>query len=358
MVMGSKRVTLRDVSLQTGASLSTVHRALYNKNGVSDELREKIVSTAGRMGYTTNYVASSLKRKTVRFAILLPAPSSTNKYYYMDLWKGLRDFKAEVQQFNVQFLEFTFSDSGPSQTKELENIYDQYADDLSGLITIALGDPSVSYFFDKFSAKHIPVVFVSSDLQKSKRLCCVRAHDKMAGSLAAEWIDNFSNGSGKVIAASGDIVTFSHSCNIEGFEDYLSSSRSRMEVIKIYDKDEPDDIYSAVSDALKKNGDVRALYSCTARGTVAVCRAVAESGLKQRPCVVGSDIFEESAQFLKNGILQAIIYKNPYKQAYLGMKTLFNYVIKGEYPSGSTILVTPTVIMKSNLPLVGAGDEL
>jgi LacI family transcriptional regulator len=133
------------------------------------------------MGYKPNYVASSLKRKTIQFAILLPAPSLTNRYFYRDLWKGLRDFKAEVQQFNVKFLEFTFSGSGSSQAKELENIYNLYADDLSGLITIALNDASISYFIDKFTAKNIPVVLISSDMQKSKRLCCVRAHDKIAG---------------------------------------------------------------------------------------------------------------------------------------------------------------------------------
>lgn len=74
--------------------------------------------------------------------------------------------------------------------------------------------------------------------------------------------------------------------------------------------------------------------------------------LQQKMCVVGSDVFEESVLSLKNRVIQAIIYKNPYKQAYLGMKTLFNYVIKGEYPSNSTIFVIPTVIMNSNLPFV------
>lgn len=355
--MGSKRITLKDVSLQTGASLSTVHRALYHKTGVSDEFREFIVNTANQMGYKPNYVASSLKRKTIQFAILLPAPSLTNRYFYRDLWKGLRDFKAEVQQFNVKFLEFTFSGSGSSQAKELENIYNLYADDLSGLITIALNDASISYFIDKFTAKNIPVVLISSDMQKSKRLCCVRAHDKIAGNLAAEWIGNFSKDSGKVIVAAGDIVTFSHERNVEGFEDYLSKSNSQLEIVKIYDRDDPDYIYSAVLDALKKSNSIRALYSCTARDTVAICRAVTEMNLQQKTCVVGSDIFEESVQFLKGRVIQAIIYKNPYKQAYLGMKTLFDYVIKGEYPPNSTVFVIPTVIMNSNLPFVDTDEE-
>lgn len=349
--MDSRRVTLKDVSQQTGASLSTVHRALYNKAGVSDELRESIVKTASQMGYKTNYVASSLKRKTIQLAILLPAPSHFNKYFYQDLWKGLRDFKAEAQEFNVEFLEFTFSGSDVDQAKELAHIYDHYADNLSGLLTISLNDASISYLIDRFTSKNIPVVFVSSDLQKSKRLCCVRAHDRIAGSLAAEWISDFAKGPGKVIVAAGDIVTASHYTNIEGFEDYLLSNNPRLQIMKVYDKGTPDSLRGAVLELLRNNSDIRALYSCTARGTISICNAAVEMKLPGKVCIIGNDIFEESIRMLQDNILQAVIYKDPYQQAYLSIQALFNYVVKGKLPPNETIFVVPTVVMKSNLEI-------
>lgn len=347
--MDSNRITLKDVSLRSGASLSTVHRALYNKAGVSDELRETIVEIAASMGYKTNYVASSLKRKTIRLAVVLPSPDRINKYFYRDLWKGLREFKTEIQEFNMEFLEFAFTGSDVNQAKELDKVFNNHADDISGLITISLNDASISYLIEKFTSKNIPVVFISSDLQKSKRLCCVRAHDKIAGSLAAELICNFTQGSGKVVIAAGDIVTSSHYHNIEGFEDYLSSNNSQLEIIKIYDSENRDSLYASILDALERNADVRALYSCNARNTVCLCEAAVKMNLQGKACIVGSDIFEESVQMLQNNILQAIIYKNPYKQAYLGMKMLFNYVLKGEYPVNDTTLVVPTIVIKSNL---------
>lgn len=350
--MGSKRITLKDVSRQTGASLSTVHRALYNKAGVSDQLRESIVKTAGEMGYRTNYAASSLKRKTIQLAILLPAPSRFNRYFYQDLWKGLRDFRAEAQEFNVEFLEFTFSGSDVDQAKELERIYDRYADNLSGLLTISLHDDSISYRIEKFISKHIPVVFVSSDLQTSKRLCCVRAHDRIAGSLAAEWIGDFAKGPGKVVVAAGDIVTASHYTNIEGFEEYLLSNSPQLKILKVYDKGTPDALRGSVAELLRSHSDIRALYSCTARGTIAICNAAIEAKLPRKVCVIGSDVFEESVQMLQDNILQAVIYKDPYQQAYLGIQALFNYVVKSRLPPSETIFVVPTVVMKSNLAIV------
>jgi LacI family transcriptional regulator len=354
--MQNNRVTLKDISARSGASLSTVHRALYNKAGVSDEVRKAIVETAEKMGYKANYVASSLKRKTLRLAVVLPSPDLFNKYFYRDLWKGLRDFCAETQEFNVEFLEFPFSGSDGNLAKKLEEVYRDYSNDISGLITISLKDPSISYQVDKFASKNIPVVFIVSDLQKSQRLCCVRAHDKIAGSLAAELINNFTKGSGKVIVSAGDIVTSSHYCNVEGFEEFLAANGSLLSVTKIYDSENTDSLYNSIENILKSSKDICALYSCNARDTVAVCKAVVDMGLQGKVCIVGSDIFEESVQMLKSGVIQAIIYKNPYRQAYLGMKTLFNYVLKNESPSNDTIFVIPTIVMKSNLEFSGNNE--
>ena len=351
--MGSKRVTLRDVARQTGASLSTVHRALYHKAGVSEKLRDFIIQTADQMGYRTNFAASSLKRKTIRLAILLPAPSHINRYFYGDLWNGLRGFLAEAQELNVEFLEFPFSGSDADQARELARIYERYADDLSGLLTISLNDASISYLIEQFAAKNIPVVFVSSDLRGAKRLCCVRAHDRIAGSLAAEWIGDFAKGPGEVIAAAGDIVTSSHSRNIEGFEGYLASHSPQLKIRKVYDGDSPDALYRSVMELLRSHPDVRALYSCNARDTVPICRAVVAGNLSGRVCVIGNDIFEESVQMLQKGVLQAIIYKDPYQQAYLGIQALFNYAVKGRLPPSETVFVVPTLVMKSNLEITG-----
>ena len=65
--------TLKDISKALNVSSTTVHRALAGKEGISDSLREKILKTAEEMGYKLNYAASSMKRKAVKIAVLLPA---------------------------------------------------------------------------------------------------------------------------------------------------------------------------------------------------------------------------------------------------------------------------------------------
>ena len=50
-----ERVTIKDISAKLGISSTTVHRALAGKEGMTDELRDKILQTAREMGYEINY---------------------------------------------------------------------------------------------------------------------------------------------------------------------------------------------------------------------------------------------------------------------------------------------------------------
>ena len=68
----NKKITIRDVAQAAGVSISTVHQALNDKPGVSEVTREHIRRIADDLGYRPNKMASGLKRRTQRVAVLLP----------------------------------------------------------------------------------------------------------------------------------------------------------------------------------------------------------------------------------------------------------------------------------------------
>lgn len=355
--MELKKATLKDIASQAGVSLSTVHKALYNKPGISEKVKNEIVGIAESMGYKTNYIASSLKRKPMKFALVMPLPDlGPNRYYYQDIWKGMRLFQAEAAEFNIEFLDFGFSGPVDNLTKKLEEVYENHADEISGLITLAIEDPSFSEVIDQFIRKRTAVVFISSDLSKSERLCCIRTQDIMAGSLAAELISNFAANEGKVVVASGDMLISAHYMNVNGFEQYFSDQDSRMKIIRICHSSDTGALYRDVRRLLQSDPEIRALYSCTARNTPPICKAVLDTDLKGKVKVIGSDLFKENREMLLQGVLQAVIYKNPRRLGYLGCKTLFNYLVKNEIPMNGSIFIPPVVIMKSNLPYYEDGD--
>ena len=86
-----------------------------------------------------------------------------------------------------------------------------------------------------------------------------------------------------------------------------------------------------------------------ARNTIPMCEAAIQSGRLEELFLVGSDLFQESAKMLNDGILKAIVYKGPYQKGYMGYKTLFGYLIKGTPPKGDAISVPISIILQNNI---------
>ena len=348
--MKDKKATLKDIAAEADVSLSTVHKALYNKTGISEKVRQEILAIADAMGYKPNYVASSLKRKPLKIAFVLPLPTmGTNRYFYCDIWKGMRAFQAEVAEFNIEILDFGFSGPITNLPKMLEEVYLNHSDEISGLITLAVETPAFTYYMEQFCRKNIPTVFIVSDLPQVKRLCCVRAQDLMAGSMAAELISGFTGNQGKALVISGDIAVSTHYMNVSGFQQYFTKIDNPMEITPIYNRREPEFLYQDLLELLKTDTEIRGIYSCTATNTPPVCKAVLDSGRKGEITVIGSDLFSENRDMLLQNVMNAIIYKKPFQYGYLGCKSLFDFLVKNESPVSDSIFIEPIIIMKSNL---------
>lgn len=125
-----KKITLKDIAQASGYSLVSVHRAMNNKEGVSKAVRQEILNVASELGYTTNYVASALKRRQVNLAVVLPEAEDGGKYYFRYVWKGCRAAESEVSGYNLNVMDFTFpvSDSKGSeeQVSILKKLYDEW----------------------------------------------------------------------------------------------------------------------------------------------------------------------------------------------------------------------------------------
>lgn len=72
----AKKVTLADIAEEVGVSTVAVHKALTDKQGVSDELRLKIKNVAEKLGYTNAAVEKSknqsIVKKTGNVGVIVP----------------------------------------------------------------------------------------------------------------------------------------------------------------------------------------------------------------------------------------------------------------------------------------------
>lgn len=69
----NKNITMRDIADKIGVSSVTVSKALNDKEGVSDELKERIKSLADELGYRVNTAAKSMREGlTYNIGVIIP----------------------------------------------------------------------------------------------------------------------------------------------------------------------------------------------------------------------------------------------------------------------------------------------
>ena len=83
------KVTMRDVAREAGVAVSTVSLVVNNREGVSDELRAKVLKAVEKLGYRPNRIARSLKTDKSHVLGLI-SPEITTPFFPV-LVRGVTD---------------------------------------------------------------------------------------------------------------------------------------------------------------------------------------------------------------------------------------------------------------------------
>ncbi len=345
-----KRITIKDISERTNLSYGTVHRALADKKGVSEKVRDYVVQVAEEMGYKPNFVASSLKRKTLNLVASFPEPMGRGKFFYTDVWKGFRDCVEQYRDYNISIIEVPYQryNSEENQNTKLLSILNEYEGEINGLIT--QGNEEGEEVIRKYSEAGIPIVFACDDMPNIHRLCCVQANHYTTGKIAAEILTASIPDNSSVILCAGYTDTLSHKLSVEGFENYIKEESLNIKVLRVEDIKNADEVKATLKGYFEEDSNIQGMYSVNARDTVTLCQTAIEEG-KVDKRLVGSDVFDENKEFMKQGVLNNLIYKNPSGQVFEATRILMDYLIKNEMPKEKIIYTDTAVIYKSNLYL-------
>lgn len=344
-------VTLKDVAQKMGVTITTVHKALNGKEGVSEKRRAEIMKTAEQMGYRVNYMASSLSKKKFRIAVALPDADGDNRFYYGALWNGVRSYLETIREFPVTVSEYAYPLTRDGNGLMLEKIFTQDSDQIQGLITIAIDQDRSACFLEKFAHKQIPVILLGADLHRDHRLCCIKANDTIVGRLAGELLTAFlpPNYPAKILIA-GDYGPFGmqdQPINMQAFLTYLQTYAPSIETVSFPGFD-PRTVCEDIRHYLNAHPDTYAVYTCSARFTYHICECIRQMGIQDHIQIIGNDLFTESRQALSSGILRGVIDKKISQQSSLSVKVLVDYLLKKEQPCSSCIVVEPEVVLSSS----------
>ena len=158
---GAHVISIKDIAQSCGVTPATVSRALNGQKGVSDALREKILSIAEEVGYKKNQLAAGLITSRTNM-IGLVVPDITNPYYAF-IAKGVSSI---VEQHGIGMLLCNADRSATNELRFFQMLCNYKVD---GVIIISVTAKKEDLL--PFKNSNIKVVCVDNPI--SKDLSCV-----------------------------------------------------------------------------------------------------------------------------------------------------------------------------------------
>ena len=332
MKKASGKVTIKDISKELGISAVSVHRALRGKEGISDELRSKIIETANEMGYVENYAAASIKRKTQRVAVVLPKDKWEKKIYFDYLWLGINKGADELKGLNIEISPFV-CDNEEMQLEQLKEIAKMGPGEYGGVITISFTRAAeVLMQFQSMLARDMKVLVIDDHIEIPEGLISIPPNEVRVGKVAAELAGLITSDKGRVLVSCGRTDSKIHTNRLESFCNYIKENKPGLiiDLITGYTRnmDHRGELYKNACEALDKYSDICLMYALTSHDNRAFVEALEKHGKNKNVAIIGTDLNEETLEFLKQKKMSAVIDQNPYEKGYMAFKIMVDCLIK------------------------------
>ncbi|MDD4460395.1 MAG: LacI family DNA-binding transcriptional regulator [Proteiniphilum sp.] len=340
-------MTLKDISKATGYSLTSIHRAIYNKEGLSPATREKILEAVKSMGYEVNYLASSLKRKTMNIAFVGKKPRVSHDYHHM-IASGVKSAFSQDMGMNIALHEYYFDGKASElEDKECAILSDLYhQDDLDGIVIMPINTGiKLQLAVQKLIGKGYPVVLVDDSFEHMDFLCAVEPFNDLIGQTGAEFMSQICK-AGKVLVALGNASSKGQMDNYESFVAYLKQNNVPITCVPVKDSYDKEQLVAELGSLI--DDDVVGLYTVCESNTPAICEAALASGRKDLK-VLGCDLSPANKAYLVDGVLSGILDMNSYLQGFLAMRVLLEYILKNISPKASVLSVPVRLVLRSSL---------
>lgn len=150
--MMPKAIRMADIAARMGVSTVTVSKALSGKDGVSDEIREKIKALADEMGYRYGASAQKRPKDTGNVGILIPYGfvEKTNSFYW-DMYERVVNRLAANGYFGILEMVRREDEMQAAKPRVLQD------GKIDGIILIGQAEPP---YLEMLQNSRLPVMFL------------------------------------------------------------------------------------------------------------------------------------------------------------------------------------------------------
>lgn len=241
---------------------------------------------------------------------------------------------AEEFGFDASFMGPTPIDAA----KQIEQVKTLVEQGLVDGLAIAAMDPSFKPLIDELMDKGIPVVTVCNDDPASKRLAFYGQPESSIETTAYEMTKKFCAENLK--DKSGEVAILCCLPEIElllvrvaGTQRAVNEFPNLTLLPGIYTKGQDiNKLYADIESLLTAHPNIVGLISTEATTTPTAAHVVRDKKLQDRVHVAGYDVTKEVVELASDGSIDLLVGQHPYKQGYLSMKALYEYITEGIAP--------------------------
>lgn len=342
-----KRMTLEEIAAAIGISRTTIYKVLADKGNVSEKTRAAVMEALEKYHYVQNKNARNLAMNRQYTIGYVGFRSKSANYFSPKVRKGIDRAVKEFGDDGLNVLISEFDVEKPwQQAKEVDRMLDQGVRSF----VLAFSDRQViEGILEKLKEQDCQVVLLSRDLGKEHENYYVGVDYYKSGQLSAELLGKMLWGKGKVFIP----VTAEYHDNqdiqarLEGFLEKLKEYPGCEVLPIVHGLVEGENVYKEVISCINREPELRGIFDLTYRldMTAKALRDCGRCDIK----LVGFDLFQEIEKEIEESTIDAVVYQDLSKQAYLGIKILFEEMCDGMIHEKRKFYSKLEIIMSENL---------
>lgn len=299
--------------------------------------------SAGPQGSNAPAPSPALRSPQQRLRIAV-VPKGTTHQFWQTVHAGALAAGREV---NAEILW-----NGPKRETDIQDQIDIIttfaSQGVDGIALAATDKKALVRTVQELERKGIPVVTIDSGIEPDISRCFVATDNVAAAAKAAEEMARLLGGKGKVAVLSFLKGAATSDEREQGFLDRIRAYPDIRVVAVEYTDSDSAKARDKMETLLTQHPDLAGVFASNEPNVVGAAGVIKERNLSGKVKLVGFDASEPEIEYLKEGVVQALIVQDPFRMGYEGVRTVAR-ILRGEGTPPRRIDTGATVVTRANM---------
>ncbi len=345
-----RRMTLEGISAEIGISRTTIYKVLKGKGNVSERTRGLVMEALEKYHYVENKNARNLalnRQYTIGYSGFR---SKSANYFSPKVRKGIDRAVMEFGDDGLNVILSEFDVEKPWQ--QMEDVEKMLEQGVRCFVLAFSHKQVIEKILCRLRNQGCRVVLLSRDFEKGDAQSSdyyVGVDYYRSGLLAAELLGKMLPEKGKIfIPVTGEYHNNQDiQARLKGFLEKIKEYADCQILPVVHDLSEKEAVYREICGCIEREPELTGIFDLTYQLDI-VARALRERG-REDIKLVGFDLFKEIEQDVADSVIDAVVYQELSRQAYLGMKLLFEEMCYGVYQEKKKFYSKLEIVTSGNL---------